>query len=138
MGVTAIKRIFNESTSSSVVITNLENPGKAGNRVSLGSSSTPAGFANCDMWIPWCTSGEDFTHNHYIKVEVYGLATRTSPPSVIVTYRIWQAAHSDGDFVRVSTGPNYVDPGEHIRGISEVNGDRALFIKNGFVELQRL
>lgn len=139
MGVTAIKKIVNESSSPTVVITNLENPGKPGNRVSLGSRTSHEGSKECDMWIPWCTSGEDFRSNHYIKVEVYGRATRNNPPQVVAKYHIWQASHHGyGDYVRVATGPNYVIPGDRIRGYSEVNNDRVLIIKDGYVELQRI
>jgi hypothetical protein len=116
MGVTAIKRIINESSSNSVVI-NLEN----GNRVAVGAGGSMA----CDIWIPWCASVGDFQHNHFIRVE------GTSLP----THRIWQAHHSDGDFVRATTGPNYVIPGTHINGHSKVNGDRVLVIRSSAIEL---
>jgi hypothetical protein len=117
MGVTAIKRIINESSSNSVVI-NLEN----GNRVAVGAGSSMP----CDIWIPWCASGEDFQHNHLIRVE----------GTNIRTHRIWQAQHSDGDYVRATTGDNYVRPGTRINGHSKVNGDRVLVIRSGTVELR--
>lgn len=134
MGVTAIKKAVNESSLYTVVITNLENPTKAGNRVSLARG----GSSPCDIWIPWCTSADDFLNNRYIKIEGSGLATRYDPPAIIATYRIWQARHNDGDYVRVSTGPNYVIPGTRINGESRVDGDRMILIKDGYVELVRI
>lgn len=117
MGVTAIKRIINESSSDSVVI-NLEN----GNRVAIG----PGGSMPCDIWIPWCASVEDFQHNHFIRIEGANLQT----------HRIWQARHSDGDFVRATTGSNYAIPGFRINGHSKVDGDRVLVIRTSVIELR--
>lgn len=117
MGVTAIKRIINESSSDSVVI-NFEN----GNRVEVGAGSSMP----CDIWIPWCASVGDFQHNHFIKIEGTNLQT----------HRIWQARHSDGDFVRATMGPNYVSPGTPINGHSKVDGDRVLVIRTSVIELR--
>ncbi|GHO68393.1 hypothetical protein KSC_072850 [Ktedonobacter sp. SOSP1-52] len=109
MGVTAIKRIVNNYSSGITVgVKDHENN-------SLPVIALGAGIADCDMWIPWCTSQADFDAGHYISIT--GGETNLY---------LWQEARADGDFVRFSTsGYTSCAPVLHY---ANVNGDRVLIL----------
>lgn len=148
MAITAIKRLYNERERVTILVENKENPGKVGNRVPLGFSYSASGFADCDIWIPWCATEDDFLNGHFIEVSVYGPPVLLQPPDIwgngplLATYRVWQAAHADGDFVRFSAGlngvvPSYVVPGQTLDGDATVGGDRALKITQSGIQIGR-
>jgi len=126
VGITGIKQLIN-NFSQQITMTDLENsslaPVVVGPTRSGGNSQvTTTSQQPCDMWVPWCTSQSDYDKgHHYISLEVPGVAT----------YSIWQAAQSDGDFVRYSTG-GYQNPGNHLSYASRVNGnqDRCIFVNS--------
>lgn len=117
MGVTAIKRIDNESRWE-IWVNNSESQGD--NR-----RLPPGTFADSDMWIPWCTRQGEFDAHH---ITVTGGRT---------WYAIWQSWKHDGDRVRCSVGDKYYEPGDWIEGESEVNGDRRLVLWDDGVWLSR-
>ena len=94
MGVTAIKRIEN-NTEGRMAIWNRESGQYA--------VATPCEAVDCNMWIPWCTSSNDFKRSHYMVIGRPGYTTGGDnvyyiPPK----YYWWVWQH--GDFVRCSTG----------------------------------
>jgi hypothetical protein len=74
MGVTAIKTIVN-TTHFPVIVRSYENDNPR-NRVrveGIAPNLDPRENhvnANCDIWIPWCNSQEDFEHGKYILVRL--------------------------------------------------------------------
>jgi hypothetical protein len=163
MAVTAIKEVRNEAASASVLITNVENPFAPGNTVELAGAGSSA---QCDMWIPWCALRDEFAAGKYIKVEVRGPSMPANPAPVLITHLIWQAHHAEpgsrlgclelplapflwigrliferfaypyGDAVRTTTGTTYLAPAPVIAGAPQVGGDRRLWIRNDYVELE--
>jgi hypothetical protein len=122
MGVTAIKSLVN-TTPGRVSIHDHENPTHPGNNTDADPYTTAA----CDMWIPWCTSPDDWRDQKYITIE-WGGQPR---------YWVWQAAHGDGDFVRYSTSGQYEDPGRQASGFAGVDGDRrAIILDDGSLTIQ--
>lgn len=110
MGVTAIKRIVNNYSSQvTVSVKDHENNG-------LPVATLGPGSADCDMWIPWCTSQNDFNAGHYISI------TGTN-----VNLYIWQEARADGDFVRFST-TGYSATCAPVLHYANVNGNRVLIL----------
>ncbi len=94
MGVTAIKRIEN-NTEGRMAIWNRESGQYA--------VAPPREAVDCNMWIPWCTSSNDFKRSHYMVIGRPGYTTGGDnvyyiPPK----YYWWVWQH--GDFVRCSTG----------------------------------
>ena len=111
MGVTAIKSIVN-GVNAAISINNHEN--------SRASASVlpHEPVRGCDIWIPWCTSEEDFRCQHYLEIEV-------RPPSGINGHWwIWQGKSSDGDFVRISTQGRFAPAQSPIAGYSRVVGNK--------------
>jgi len=113
MGITAIKGLINNSNAP-VTLQDYENPSAGGNNITV-PSPPPGALGPCYMWIPWCTSQNDFNHNHYIMLIGAELGA---------TYYIWQ----DGDFVRYSREPAYTPNGPHVPGYAPVNGDRIVSV----------
>lgn len=117
MGVTAVKRLKN-SSSSVVRLINRENPNTKGNDIAV----SPGEELEVDMWVPWATSANEFeTH----RLELYRDGA---------TYSIWQANRDDGDFVRFSSDGAWADPGAHVHGFADVDGDRAIVVLDDRVE----
>jgi phosphatidylserine/phosphatidylglycerophosphate/cardiolipin synthase-like enzyme len=124
MGVTAIKRFINQ-TSGTLTLQDHEHPDHPGN----SSTAAPSAVAACDMWIPWCGSNGDFAGRKYITLNAADGSVRAY---------IWQAQHGDGDYVRVATSGRYEDPGRHINGVAQVDGDRELAVSpDGSLTLYR-
>jgi len=119
MALTALKQVENRS-SATVALSNRENANVLGNLVSI----PPGGNLAVDMWIPWAPNGWDFPGKQ-IEVQLNGQPR----------FAIWQAAKSDGDFVRFSSDRAWHDPGERIFGIPEVNGDRTLRVMDRYCSL---
>jgi hypothetical protein len=111
MGITAIKRITNNFTSS-VTVSNSENPDKPKNGGTVASRRS----IEVDMWIPWATKESDLD-DHSITVTL----SRGRPA------KVYQGALLDGDFVRVIP-PGGTFPGHHIGGPARVDGDRHMRI----------
>jgi hypothetical protein len=126
MGITAIKKIVNQSTDV-VTVDDHENP-------DVSVSANPRTTTDCNMWIPWCTSPGDFDGNHYIKV------SGTDPSTAVTPKWIWQHyVWRDGDFVRYSTDGCYHAPGDRMPGDPSVNGDRTLTIDaDGGISLSKM
>lgn len=114
MGVTAVKRVENR-TNGPITIRNVENPKAPGS----GSSAAPGASLEVDLWIPWATSAKEFAKKHLVVA---------APGNSIW---IWQAAHRDGDFVRVSIDGRWRDGANAIGGDSAVDGDRRLIVAPG-------
>ena len=110
MGVTAIKSLAN-FTKGEVLIRDLEN----GSSRVIGAR-TARGF---DYWIPWCRSQNEFGV-HHIEIEV---------PKGQRKFYIWQSADQDGDYVRFSTDGQYHASGTRVPGVSTVNGNRLIVIR---------
>lgn len=131
MAITAIKKLANLS-GASVRVVNCENTNTRGSGVIVPQNSS----IDTDMWIPWCASSEDFNCGHYIILE-------TSPaleyPELLrPMFWIWQAAHNDGDFVRLSTSGRYENPGNRIGGLSTVGGDRRMVVTDSGIALEQV
>jgi hypothetical protein len=132
MGVTAIKKVVNDS-GLTAMIRNTENPDKFGN----GGDVPPNTSLEVDMWIPWARTSVEFRTHHISVVLKQG-------ETWVRSFAIWQAAHFDGDFVRVAEGiPDdfelvYAEPGTRIAGDSSVDKDRSLVVAaNGDISLVR-
>jgi hypothetical protein len=138
MGVTAIKRIRNESQCR-FGISSTEG-WEAGAYTYFG----PRSSRSVDIWIPWATT-EDEWENHRLRALAYG--KRADGTTVLLrSYAIWQGVQVDRvDRVRCTyaeatraadgsvryaasdTAP-YANPGAFIPGVSRVNGDRVLYV----------
>lgn len=117
MGVTAIKSISNRHATELYYVSNLEHPadtGGEGKTLQIQPGETKA----CNMWIPWCTSQNDFDNNH--RIIIVPLAFDVIP----VTFTIWQ----DGDYVRYSKDGLFHENGDFVPGNCTVNGDRSVDI----------
>ena len=119
MGVTAIKRIVNQSFASATLL-NLENRTSPGHGVLIRPGESVA----VDIWVPWAPRAEDFPQRH-LQLQVNG-QTR---------FWIWQAANADGDFVRFSVDGTWHDQGERVYGLAGVDGDRMLVVLDGLFVL---
>jgi hypothetical protein len=97
MGITTIKRIENRSGS---IIQVLNRANSSANRL-VGSGDS----IEADIWIPGAPNPGDFADHH---LEIVQLG-RTR-------YWIWQAANTDGDFIRFSTDGMWHDQGERVHG----------------------
>ncbi|MEA3054192.1 MAG: hypothetical protein QOG72_3095 [Sphingomonadales bacterium] len=115
MGITAIKRVFNNYREP-VEIANSENPDKPRN----GGIVPSGGMLEVDIWIPWAEKKKDIT-NHSIMVHISRIKTAT----------IYQSKGEDGDFVRISTSYRSRFPAKPIKGYPEVDGDRYMIIESG-------
>lgn len=116
MGVTAIKRLVNE-TNRTIRMQCLENRGWDSNN----AYALPGKSDTCNMWIPWCI-GSDQWWKHHIWL-AWTLAPGT--PQYKFFY-IWQ----NGDFVRSTTDHRWKSADHRIPGESGVNGDRILVVKS--------
>ena len=129
MGVTAIKRVINQSPLVGQII-NLENPGKCGNSGNIAAHST----LEVDMWIPWCSDAENLGQD--------SITVRVGLGRLQRSWSIYQRADHDGDFVRlmdISEPGNLGDfhSGRRIGGLARVDGDRDMIIDlDGEVLLQ--
>ena len=123
MSVTAIKGLTNNS-SEDAIIQDYENPDKVKNSATASPNST----ADCNLWIPWCTSVEDFNNGHYLTIE-----TQAS------THWLWQENRpGDGDFVRYSTDHYYHLNAPHVDGFANAGGDRIATVdSSGAISLSR-
>lgn len=116
MGVTAIKALVNNS-SVAVNLQDFENPDKQGN----SCTAQPGETAACDIWIPWCTSAEDFSAGKFIAMSI--------PADVEgATQWIWQEAVNGNDRVRFNVNPFYHPDATVVPGDSTVDGDRIITI----------
>lgn len=78
-----------------------------------------------ELWVPWATSALEF-EQHYIEIKVNGGSIG----------KLWQAERADGDFVRCSSDGLWRDPGVVVTGNDDVDGERALVVLDGTVELE--
>jgi hypothetical protein len=125
-GVTTLVSLQNHSGHRNQVVTvfNAENSGTLGHGVPVSPSARTA----LNMWVPWATSQEEFEH-HHLRVEV---AADSAANETGMTYWIWQAERSDGDWVRYSTDGLWHDPGRIAVGLAEVGGERTLRVHGTF------
>ncbi len=122
MGVTAITYAINYSKEV-VHLIDYENPNHLGNNATL-NPDTQLGPPTVNMWIPWCTSKNDFNNGKYIEIIIGSKET----------YFIWQ----QGDFVRYGTKKEWKKDGTEIPGLPNVNGNRTLQINaNASISLAR-
>jgi hypothetical protein len=134
MGVTAIRRIRNESRSRFEIQT-LE----SGRPITIyQTASSPV-----DIWIPWATT-EDQWDGHRIMAAAYRRYT-DGTRVYWRRYAIWQGIQDDrvdrvrctygeptvvnGALVREAPFPQYANPGPVIPGVSRVNGGRVLYVR---------
>ena len=117
MAVTAIRSIRNSSESEPYFARNHENQndtGGPGKSLEINSGEV----VQCNMWVPWCATQEDFDNRH--KISIVPLAFNEIP----VTFTIGQ----QGDYVRYSKDGLFHDEGEPVPGNNTVGGDRAIQI----------
>jgi hypothetical protein len=116
MGVTAIKYFLNQSPQEVDVINHRNRRRYEG--IASGQSRS------MDEWVPWARSAAEFDGGEYIEVRL------KLPNQEDVVYAIWQRdVGGDGDFIRFSQRnevAGWDDPGAHVPGSSEVNGNRVL------------
>jgi hypothetical protein len=129
MGVTAIKGFHNE-TPGSVIVRNEERDGEE-------RTIEASGDLDWDIWIPWCTSRNDFDNGKYITIDVQ---KTNDPERPRIKYWIWQHDNGTNDRIRWSVDEGdwdrYADP---VYGDSYVNGDRHVQIyANGSVEFNEI
>lgn len=121
--VTAITYAINNSTDV-VHLIDYENPDHTGNNATLNSGAR-LGPPTVNMWIPWCTSQNDFASGKYIEATIAGSGD---------VYYIWQ----QGTFVRYMDKKEWRDDGPKIPGNPDVGGNRSLKIAaNGSISLAR-
>jgi len=113
MGVTAIKTLTNK-TNELIEFSKREDQNDS-------VSILPNSSINEDVWIPWVTNLDEFNRKA-IEIRYTG--------SNKIVY-VWQ----NGDKVRYST-TGWENPGKAIPGDSQVDGDRTLFIENGYPVLK--
>lgn len=117
MSVTAITFAVNP-TSAIVNIVNYENPNHSGNNVSL-TPNTSMGTPQCNMWLPYCDTAEQFSKGKYIHVKIKSGNT---------DYYLWQ----QGDYVRFNNKKEWIKDGPKVPGTSEIIGNRTVtFSENG-------
>lgn len=117
-GVTSIIRIDNGASVALSVLA------LDGNSPVQSFNLDPGESLDVDIWIPWAPNRIDFDR-HNIELSLDG-ASR---------WKLWQADHSDGDYVRVTTDASWSDPGVRIGGTDQVGGDRALVVLDDSIEL---
>jgi hypothetical protein len=78
-----------------------------------------------DIWIPHATNRDRF-QGHHMWIEI---------PWGTVKYALWQAAQSDGDWVRYNDRRVFQDPGWHVPGFAHVEGNRFLTIYSNRIEM---
>lgn len=117
MAVTAIRSIRNGHETDVYFVRNHENPndtGGQGNVLTIPLGET----VQCNMWIPWCNSQEDFDNRH--RISIMPVAFNFIP----VIFAIWQ----QGDYVRYSKNGLFKDDGDLVAGNNTIGGDRAIQI----------
>ena len=123
MGVTAIKGIDNKANGMAW-IRNMER--------NVSKDCYPHSSIAFDMWIPWCTSHDDYHNRHYIMIQV-------SIGSSKVTHYIWQNEEHGVDRVRYNTTDNWMPGAPEVPGASHVDGDRVVEINaNGGLLFQEI
>jgi hypothetical protein len=124
MAVTAIRSIRNRVTGGAEYhVRNQENPNDTGGR---GHDLTVRSgqVIQCNMWIPWCVSQNDFDNHH--KILIVPTAFQTIP----AFFSIWQ----QGDYVRYSRDGLFHANGDLVPGNSTAGGDRSVDIVGTTIE----
>jgi hypothetical protein len=119
MAVTAIKSFDNDSRNV-VVVENKER--------NQTVTIRPGGSRGFDIWIPHCASEEDFTANHYLKIEVLAFNRN---------FYIWQEDAGGIDAVRFTQGaaPRWEHNAARVPGFNSAGGNRMLEIhEDGGIE----
>jgi hypothetical protein len=119
MGITTISSITN-NTNFPIFVMNVEHPSDTPNGGDAGQRIDPWDTLPYSMWIPWCGSNQDFPQHH---IAVYN---QTGTQTYLV---IWQADRNGDDAVRFSGDGRWHDPGDHVEGTYEVNGNRDVSIE---------
>ena len=123
MAITNIKRIINTSRAF-FVVSNHHNPSDTNDP---SSQVAPDGFFIHDMWVPWCSSQNDFNAGQFISIT----SGKTNNPGAF-SFTIWQhnCPHLDGDQVRFSTDGAFHDCSERnqVPNESVAGGDRFVTI----------
>jgi hypothetical protein len=118
MGITAIKSISNLHETELYYVKNHEHPDDTGGK-GQALAVQPGETIACNMWIPWCTSNDEFSKWHH-RISIVPLALNTFP----VEFNIWQ----QGNYVRYSKNGLFQDNGNLVPGNCTVNGDRSVEI----------
>ena len=127
MGVTTIVRVYSSDSPFSIYWRNLERPGDSMSQGELPPTQGGSVGRITNMPIPWCVHAGDYNAGRFIYLL---LSTEYSQ----LAYQIWQAAHQDGDWVRIRQIPAPVHgwppygTAAPMAGDSSVNGNRDLVI----------
>jgi hypothetical protein len=114
MPVTAIKGVINQ-TQYSVQVKDHEEPTKLGHYIEL----SPREGKPCDMWVPWCTSPNDFLGAHYITVQF----------SSSMKVWIWQR---DGKVI-YALKESFSSPTNPVGGTAQEGGNRVVVLTTSSV-----
>ena len=127
MPVTAIKSIRN-GTGVGCYVRNLENPNDT-DRNGQPHALAPGEVWQCNMWIPWADTQDQFDHGSgigkgpaHINITFVWSSLEDAPPPH--EFAIWQS----GDYVRYSKNLSWVNNGQLVPGNSTVGGDRSVDI----------
>jgi hypothetical protein len=121
MGVTAIRKVRNNSNSIASIVNNETPDDTKGGKGDVQANSEKDLY----MWIPWCTDSGGFA-KHHIQIDM-GDGRHFS---------IWQANLGGSDHVRLSTDNSWHNPGDLVPGSSQVDGDRTLVIDDQGISLE--